>query len=85
MSLDSHIVVHSVEIVTSLLNLFPVLLIIFVMIVARRGQALMHVEQHCLIRGHHDHLGQEAVLVDVGDTLVNRAQKVYQLLQRGQD
>jgi len=41
----------------------------------------MHVQQHCIIRGHHDHVTQEAVSVDVGDPAVNCRQEIYQLVQ----
>ena len=82
--LHTDIVVHAVEflllaLLLHFLRLFAFSTLFFILI-ARRCQTLMHVQEHSVICSKLDHLGKESIFVNVGDVVVDRAQKVDQLV-----
>ena len=82
--LHTDVVVHTIKLLLlalllHFLGLFAFRALFFVLI-ARRCQTLVHVQKHSVICGKLDHFCKEGIFVNVGDVVVDGAQKVDQLV-----
>ena len=88
MRLDFDVVVHAIDVATTLIlaplvfGLLPSLLltgviIVRLVVVAGRVEVLVHVEEDGVIGSHGNHILQERVSVDIGDADIDGAEVVY--------